>query len=189
MERIGADLPFPVEANGGPVFDPLALARLCGQLAGDLALSRCSRLTERLVDVAGELQYRLRGACDAEGRAFLLLRVSGQIRLLCQRCLQPFDWPVAIDSRLLLVPPGHAWPEDDDVGGLEDASADAIEAVAEMSLADLVEDEVLLALPMVPRHEVCLSLAGENAGDRAGAVFGGEEPSGPFAVLAGLKRH
>lgn len=158
-------------------------------MSGILPLKACHRLLEHLVDSDGVLQCQLFGERDEKGQAFLILQVEGQVRVLCQRCLLPVDWPLAIGSRLLLVPPGEEWPADDELGGLGDESVDAIEAVRELAVADLVEDEVLLALPIVPRHEVCLSLAGEGAGGSDGAASSGKEPSGPFAVLARLKKY
>jgi uncharacterized protein len=82
---------------------------------------------------------------------------------------------VEIDSKLMLVAPGEEWPDEE----LEDDGTDAIEASRELAVLALVEDEVLLALPVAPRHEVCALPA---------AVETQSRPS-PFAVLAKLKDH
>jgi uncharacterized protein len=79
-----------------------------------------------------------------------------------------------VETRLRLIPPGHEWPE----GELEDDTSDAIPAEEEMALLPLIEEEVLLALPIAPMHEVC---------DSPLAVNKDPEPS-PFAVLAKLKK-
>jgi uncharacterized protein len=47
--------------------------------------------------------------------------------------------------------PGEEWPDDD----LADDSADAIEAEKALAVLSLIEEEVLLALPIAPRHEQC----------------------------------
>ena len=65
---------------------------------------------------------------------------------------------------------------------MESDDYDAIPASRELSVRSLVEDEVLLALPIVPRHADCLPPV------VAGAEIEESEPS-PFAVLAGLKKH
>jgi uncharacterized protein len=94
--------------------------------------------------------------------------------LRCQRCLGTVIEPLSITSRLWLVAPGRPWPDDE----LAEDSFDAVEAGKEMALLPLIEEEVLLALPVAPMHEVC---------DLPVAMQGEHEPS-PFAVLAKLKR-
>ena len=69
--------------------------------------------------------------------------------------------------------PGREWPEEE----LEDDSFDAIEASNEMQVGSLIEDEVLLALPLSPRHDVCgLPRMKDDRQDAS-----------PFAVLRNLK--
>jgi len=74
-----------------------------------------------------------------------------------------------------LIAPGEEWPDDD----LVDDGADAIEAEKALAVLSLVEEEVLLALPIAPRHEQCEPPSGGAAG---------HGPS-PFAALAALKKH
>lgn len=77
-----------------------------------------------------------------------------------------------IERRLLLLRPGDPWPE----GELEQDEYDAIEVAGELSVRELVEEEILLALPLVPRHERCRMPLDAEAADG----------SSPFAALAGL---
>ena len=158
----------------GIVFDSLALARDAGEISGVLAVKDLPRLAEFALDHGGSLTCRLRGGRNEGGKLCLWLQVSGEVMLTCQRCLQPMLLPLQVDSTLLLMAPGAAWPDEE----LTDDSADAIEALAEQALASLVEDEVLLALPFAPRHESCALPAGGGADDR---------PDSPFAALARLK--
>jgi uncharacterized protein len=105
--------------------------------------------------------------------------------LQCQHCLAEVGFECAIDSRLLLIPSGapeESWPADE----LESDEYDAMPASRELSVLELVEEEVLLALPIVPRHADCLLPAAALVG--AGAEIEESVPS-PFAVLAGLKKH
>ena len=161
---------------GGVVFDSLAFARETGVLEGQLAVAALGRLSDLLADQGGSLSCRLRGGRNEQGRLFLHLEASGELHLTCQRCLQALPWVLRLDSRMLLVPPGGRWPDEE----LADDSADAIEALAEQSLADLVEEEVLLALPLAPRHEYCALPGGTDKESAAGLAS-------PFAALRRVK--
>jgi uncharacterized protein len=70
--------------------------------------------------------------------------------------------------------PGEEWPDDD----LADDSADSMDADQELSVLSLIEDEVLLALPIAPMHEICDSPLADAGRNRAS----------PFAALAALKK-
>lgn len=158
----------------GVVIDSLEFSRDGRSIAGDLAVDSLDRLAEVVVEPSGTLHCELRGERRHDGKPALVLEVSGCLRLRCERCLGVVEFPLRIFRRLLLVPPGETWPEDEEA----DDDWDAIEASREQSVPALVEDEVLLALPIVPRHEVCeLPLATQD-----------EQKPSPFAVLAKIKR-
>jgi uncharacterized protein len=114
------------------------------------------------------------GSRDGDGKCWLVLEVSGTLGLVCQRCLKRLAFPVEIRTRLLLVPPGQAWPDEE----LAEDGFDAVAAEKEMVLLSLIEEEVLLALPIAPMHETCATPV---------PVADEHEPS-PFAVLAKLKK-
>ena len=157
------------------VVDSLEFARDGRSIAGEVALKELGRLADVLVDDVGALAVELHGGRDAEGKSFLGLRVTGNLNLRCQRCLQPMSFALDVDSRLLLVAPGEAWPDEE----LVDDGGDVIEACRELAVLPLVEDEVLLALPIVARHENC----------RPPVAAETESKPSPFAVLAKLKDH
>lgn len=162
------------------VIDSLEFARSEQHLAGELAIADLKRLDDVLVDTRGNLHYTLRGSRDERNRPQLQLAVGGELCLQCQRCLEPLRYAVHVDSTLLLVPPGETLEEEE----LDDPDApDAIEASAELNVAELIEDEVLLSLPMSPRHPegVCASRA-------RGPDDEGASASSPFSQLAALKR-
>ncbi|HEX8962170.1 MAG TPA: YceD family protein [Rhodocyclaceae bacterium] len=164
-----------VGANAGPVIDSPDFARHGGSLSGSVAVAELSRLSDQLADQAGSLAFELHGMRDEEGKNLLELRITGSLNLRCQRCLSPMSYPLTVDSKLMLVGAGDEWPDEE----LEDDRIDAIEASRELAVLPLVEDEVLLALPVAPRHEVCGLPAKLEAEPR---------PS-PFAALAKLKDH
>lgn len=157
------------------VIDSLEFARDGRSIAGEVPLKELGRLVDVLVDDAGALAVEVRGEQDEEGRQFLGLRVRGGLKLRCQRCLEALAFALDIDSRLQLVAPGEAWPDEE----LADDGVDAIEASRELAVLPLVEDEVLLALPIVARHGHCRPpMAAET-----------ESKPSPFAALAKLKDH
>lgn len=160
----------------GLVIDSLEYARCCGSLSGRLQLGTLPRLSEALIDTSGSIGYEVTGETEGE-RAFLELKLEGVLPLICQRCLAELDFPLSEHRRMMLIEPGSSWPEDSQAGGLEDEACEAIEASREMDLASLMEDEILLALPIAPRHECCKRPA--EAADTS-------EPT-PFAQLARLK--
>jgi uncharacterized protein len=161
----------------GAVIDGLRFAREGGHLAGTVPVAALSRLADQLADApdpAEVLACELCGERGGDGKAYLRLRVSGSLDLRCQRCLEPLTQSVDIESCLLLVPPGQDWPDEE----LVEDGFDAVAAEREMALLPLIEDEVLLALPIAPRHSVC-GTAARQVVDR---------DSSPFAVLAKLKK-
>lgn len=172
------------------VIDSLKFAAGHECITGRVAVARLTRLADMLADTGGWLDCALEGiSFDGihAGKLGLHLRVTGQLQLHCQRCLAEVGFDCVVDSRLMLVSAeaneaaAAEWPEDE----LEADEFDAIPASRELSLLTLVEEEVLLALPLVPRHADCVlpvSLAGDGESSEQES-----EPS-PFAALAGLKK-
>lgn len=169
------------------VFDSLEFARQGGQIDGVIPLGAMHRVADLLAagkGDAGEVAVVLRGRRTEEdgGRAgfWLLLSVTGELALTCQRCLGALGYSLRLESRLRLVGESETWPgQNPGDDGWIDAVEDAIPAAAEQTVMELVEDEVLLALPMAPRHERC---------DAPDEVWREGTTASPFAVLAGLKR-
>ncbi|THF60874.1 YceD family protein [Pseudothauera rhizosphaerae] len=155
------------------IADPIRFARDARVLRGQVAVGRLGRLADQLFDASGSVAWELTGQAGEDRKPRLLLAANGTLRLRCQRCLGGLDWPLALSSRLLLVPVGQEIPEEE----LEDDEQDAIEAAADMDVVALLEDEILLALPIAPRHDECDVPRPE----------GGDSKKSPFAVLAGLK--
>ena len=158
----------------GTVIDSLEFARGGASLRRSVGFAAMPRLADLLVSTDGALNIRVDGRRDAQGKSWLLLDVDGAPELRCQRCLGAVRHVLRIKSRLQLVGPGEEWPDED----LADDSADAIEAERELAVLPLVEDEVLLALPIAPRHEQCEAPSANAAGNG----------SSPFAALAALKK-
>ena len=130
------------------VIDSLEFARSEHASAGELPVARLERLHDVLTDTEGTLGYTLRGGKDERQRPFLELSIDGELHLQCQRCLEPLGYPVSVRSTVLLIARGERADELFD----DPAAPDAIEASAELDVAELIEDELLLSLPLSPRH-------------------------------------
>jgi uncharacterized protein len=163
------------DSIAGTVIDCLEFARNGCVLERSVGLDELPRLADVLVSTAGFLSVRLEGWRDDAGKSWLQVDVSGEPVLCCQRCLGGVSFPLAINSRLQLMAPGEEWPDDD----LVDDSADAITAEKALAVLSLIEDEVLLALPIAPRHEQCEAPSASATG----------HGSSPFAALSALKKY
>lgn len=165
VERAGSVESANENSQQNPqALDIFALARAAGHAEGTLALSQLSRMvTEVPADAPGEAHAMrfswsatgyMQGRDDASGRAVqtphLHLQVEGAVWLDCQRCLAPFEQPLAVDAHYRIVASeaalGQIDPEDE---------VDAIVGSRRFDLVDLIDEEIALAVPMVPKHEIC----------------------------------
>lgn len=135
------------------VVDPFEFAREGRCLEWRLPLRALPRVAAEVLDEGGELVLRIAGSRDRDGKFFLDVAVDGVLMVPCQRCLDPMEWVCKLQATLLLVAKGQPIPEDE----LEDDRYDAVEVGDRQDLLALVEDEVLLAMPVAPRHEVCVA--------------------------------
>ena len=158
-------------AGAGGQIDGLQFARSGGVRAGALAAAGLSRLTESGASPRN-IEFRIEGGRDPSGFSVLRIAVTGSLTLTCQRCLDKLDWPLVTDTTLRLV------KSQKEIELAED-EVDRVLASRSMDVAQMVEDEILQAMPMVPRHERCGGDALMQG--KSGAVS-------PFEALAALKR-
>lgn len=163
--------------------DPWRYADLGKVVEGAIQLSAMPRLSECLQDTQGEARFDLRFERDAERRATLSGRISAELALECQRCLEAVALPVETDVALAFVEvieQAAMLPETLDPCLVEEGS---------VRFRDLIEDELLLMLPQVSMHEPGACSSGPV--DQPEALPAEQDKStgdNPFAVLAGLKR-
>ncbi len=153
----------------GGVIDGLDFARVGGRLAGTLELADLPRLAELGCSLA-RIEYAIRGGATTQGKPGLHLDVAGQVDLACQRCLEPVAVQVTAHAELELVASQR------EIDGADD-DIDRVLASRAMVVDELVEDEVILALPMVPTHDECPVAASDS----------GSKGESPFAALAVLQ--
>ena len=158
------------------IVDSFEFCKQQQQSSGQVSVSEFARLSAELANSAGTLDWAIAGGRHAAGIPQLLLNVSGQIQLVCQRCLSPMAYPMVSASTLVLAK--DEADADDIEARLDDESLDVIVGSTSQDLMVLVEDEALLALPLSPRHEQC-------PGDLPAS--GAEKAESPFAVLKKLK--
>jgi uncharacterized protein len=159
-----------------PVIDGFEFATAGATQEGTLPLGSFPRLQDVIVSEAGEAAYKLRGTRDARGRPSLQLEVRATLQLRCQRCLGPLSHEVDTDELLVLA----ASQAEIDADPITVDMPSRVIAGKEMAVRDLVEDELILALPYAPRHEECEAHPeGSDAGNE-------KAMSSPFAGLRGM---
>jgi uncharacterized protein len=147
------------------------------ELRGTFTPADLERLSETLANDDGELRYRIAASLDKQRRKVVSCIIEGFVFLTCQSSLEAFRHEVSISDRLVLVDDESQLPAIE----VESDTEDYLVADEPLDIRDLVEDAVLLALPMVPRKPGLEE-----------AKAGGEEPGArresPFAALASLKK-
>ncbi|MCP5261708.1 MAG: DUF177 domain-containing protein [Rhodoferax sp.] len=167
--------------------DIRAFARSAGSVGGTLPLAEFDRVTPDCVgDVANvEVTWSasgdLRGGQGTSAVPWLHLQVRGELPLVCQRCLEPVATPVAVDQWFRFVPDEDTAEQQDD-----DATEDLLVESAEFDLRALVEDELVLAMPLIASHETCPRAPRLSAQDE-GFEEPAAQPPRPFAALAQLR--
>jgi uncharacterized protein len=168
------------EATYAGSFSLQSLPRLCELLAKDVSAAEGGALGDVAVAT-----YDLAFRRDKARRPVVLGWVRAVVPLVCQRCLGVVEHPVDSQVCLLLLPGADV--------GVAPEPYDPYPVVSDrVSLADLVEDELLLALPQIPMHSprTCRVVA-ESPGSDGGAVLEvsseAQRRPNPFAALADWK--
>ena len=123
----------------------------------------------------------LRNPQHVQPQAWLFLRAQAEVPLVCQRCLQPVAVRVELDRPFRFVADEATAAAQDD-----EAEEDVLAASRDFDLLDLLEDELLMALPLAPRHEECPVPVRLATADAAYHLAEAERKH-PFAVLDQLK--
>jgi len=128
--------------------DPLRFCRNAQVWEAESSIAEFPRLAREFTQ--GQLFCRVAGDMDAQRRSRLRIVVRGEVVLTCQRCMGELPHTVDIDRTVYLARDEAQVERLDEALGLE---GEAILAGERLNLVELVEDEVFLGLPLVPRHE------------------------------------
>ncbi|MGT0246719.1 DUF177 domain-containing protein [Burkholderia pyrrocinia] len=193
----------PLDPHAVDLFE---FARSGRQAAGAVRLSQLPRMLNEVPADApdrdtvftwqaeGFTQKELQGDGADGQQPYLRLAVHGQAWLTCQRCMTPYDQAFGVDMVYRVV----ATEEEAEEFPLDDDEADVIVGSRQFDLVDLIEEELLLSLPLVPKHEVCPAVheslvsgasgpEGEAGEESDEAADEGKRPN-PFAALQALKK-
>ncbi len=151
-----------------------------GCFEGEIPLADLDRLAELLYSgesarAPGGIQVSFEFGSNEYGVPMLAGRLSARLELECQRCLGALELPLDLELRLLI-------DASDEV--VRDSSLDSLYSEAGyVDVYDVIEDELILAIPLVARHEdrACNEHWRAEADD---ATAGAEHP---FAALRALK--
>lgn len=165
--------------------DVMALCKATGTLRGQWPLASLARLSDSFCATSdGSATWQARGwlvpVLGGEPEVWLELQGDAEVPLECQRCLQPMKERLQVQRRFRFV------RSEDEAARLdEEAEDDVLALPARLDLQALLEDELILALPIVPRHGVCpdpLPLPAAEPPEEAAPA------PNPFAALAALRR-
>lgn len=175
MRRLMSDLPNSRVPESVDAWRMVAARR---EFEGRIPLAAMTRLRDGLLQPEGDARYTLVFGTDALRIPFAELRIEAELPLECQSTLQRFLLPVQLVQRLGLIR-----DEADEAALPEGYEALLVEADGMLKPAELVEDELILALPVVavsPGAEVVEREFAPAAEEVAQA--------NPFAALVGLKK-
>ena len=155
--------------------DPWRLSEQGLLYTGVVELTDFPRLAPLLIRLQGKVGYAFRFSRDGLGRPRIAGHAEATLWQTCQRCSQPVAIPVDSDFQLVVV------EGLDEAAALDDAWDPLMADNAKINLLDLLEDELLLSLPVVARHEEC------HAWQYDDEPIAAEERESPFRILQKLK--
>ena len=197
-------------------FDVFEFARSGRQAAGAVRVSQLPRMLNEVPADApdrdtlftwqaeGSTQPELQDDGSEAAQPYLRLALHGSAWLECQRCLAPYEQRFDVEATYRLV----ATDEEAEAFPLDEDELDVIVGSRQFDLIELIEEELLLSLPLVPKHDACPqvheSLVTGAAGEHASELSDEESDSedltpgvaeegdagkpNPFAALEALKR-
>jgi len=167
--------------------DPWRSADLQKCFTGRLVLSQFPRLASSLTSAEGTVCYSLQFKRVTRRRIAISGTLTSQVSIECQRCMEDMDYPLDVSFELIVT----AGPEEakllpDEVDSLVVFEEEGVNPL------EILEDELILALPLVARHRLEECNVGPEkmvVGDEIVVETEGVEEESPFAVLAQLKRN
>lgn len=165
-----------------------AFAKANGSIAGTQPLGQFERLQEEAQGAGAQnhVRFTAQGLTRPNGatseQMWVTLGAKVDLPQTCQRCLGPVDVPVAFEREFRFVASEEVAEVED-----EESEEDVLVLSRDFNLLELIEDELLMALPVVPKHDVCPAAVKLQVAD-LDFVEGEQEKPNPFAVLGQLKK-
>lgn len=160
------------------LIDPEVFATDKQNLQGSFLLEELDervRSHDYLADKQAKVSFTLQGGRDRLQRLFLDLNITADMPLICQRCVKPMPFKLDETSHIVLFTNEESLDE----AMLTDDELEGMLLEKELNVRELIEDQILMALPFSPRHEDC---------NNASLKQVNQDKPNPFAVLAGLKK-
>jgi uncharacterized protein len=172
-------------------------ARTGDVMSGEISGEELERADDLLFDHQASIAWTLEGKqikrTDGGYESYVTLGLNGIAKMVCLRCLEIVEIPIDLEREFRIAKDeAHAAKLD-----AEDESIDAIVGSVQFEVLDLVEDEVIMALPFSPKHDICSAptfdtgFAPTDASDdngKEGVNDEDRERPNPFRVLAQLKK-
>jgi uncharacterized protein len=178
--------------------DPKALSRIdfCApqsyQGAGFIEISALPRVAEEASSIEPgdgfhwQVKTHFADSPGSEPQQILELAVKGRIHLVCQSCLQDCSLDLAQESRFVIV----ASEEEADAFPIEDDQQEPLVASQHFDLLSLIEDEILLSLPLIPKHpEGTCQPHAFSFGEAGESADTSEKLQNPFNILKNMKKN
>ena len=159
--------------------DPFRYAEQNLSLEGAVKIADMHRLSSNLSASDDVVSVRLQFGIDEQGINYLKGHLETMLSLQCQRCMEPFVYEIISDFVLGIV------TTLDEANALPEHYEPALAKEGSLALRELIEDEVILNLPIIPRHEL------EDCKVQLPLADSGWEKSkgeNPFHILETLKR-
>ncbi len=147
----------------------------------ELATSQTAANTENS-QVQWEISGEAAPVVGGEAHIFLHLKASVGLPMQCQRCLGPVQVEVVSEQTFRFVADEATAEAEDD-----ESEEDLLVLVPEFDVWELIEDELIMSAPIVPKHSVCPTLVPMSAADESFEAALADRPN-PFAALAQLKK-
>lgn len=161
--------------------EPRKMAEKRVQLVGQIPLTSLTRLNELQEQKQGEVDLAIDFFLDEQGVTCMQGQISTEVWLTCQRCLEPYQQFIA--AKFILSPVTN----DREAAMLPAPYEPLLVANTVVELAAVVEDEILLGIPIVTKHapENCAVAVSYNTAGSEELIT--NEKVNPFKVLANLK--
>ncbi len=160
---------------------PLKLAKRGFSLNGKWPLDKFVRVTSDAVDNIGEVLIKADFSME-EGVPSLVGNASAGIKFECQRCLEPVLVAVNADLNIAFV------STEEQMSSLPEPFEGVLLEDEEISLIQVVEDELILALPLVAYHQDCDTFEYRTQDEKfVEPQVDQSEKENPFSVLEQLK--